>query len=133
MADLDVPDHQHHLRARHYWERESLPEIAFCRVTVLGLLRLLTHSKVMAGRPFSVAEAWTAYEAFAALPEIRHIDESLTAEQHFAGWTKSPGFAPHRWTDAWIAAIAHSASARVVSFDSDFATFDDLRFLHLQA
>lgn len=139
VPDLNVwlaladPDHQHHIRARHYWDREAQPELAFCRVTMLGLLRLLTHQKVMSGDPFTVAEAWAAYEAFAKLPEIRFIDESALAEQSFAHWTKSPTFAVHRWTDAWIASIASSANARVVSFDADFATFDGLRFLHLKA
>ena len=143
MKDLDVPDlnvwlaltdpdHQHHIRASHYWEQESLPCFAFCRVTMLGLLRLLTHPKVMSGNPFTVAEAWAAYSAYAALPDVRFSEESLLAEQHFANWTQQPGFTASRWTDAWIAAVAHAASARVVSFDSDFATFDGLRFLHLK-
>ncbi len=137
LPDLNVwlaladPDHQHHGRAARYWEDESLSEIAFCRVTMLGLLRLLTHPTVMGGNPFSVAEAWSAYEAFAALPEISHIGESLAADEQFSRWTKSHDFPAHRWTDAWIAAVAHSANARVVSFDADFASFDSLRFLHL--
>lgn len=137
LPDLNVwlaladPDHQHHGRAAGYWADESSPEIAFCRVTMLGLLRLLTHPTVMGGNPFSVAEAWSAYEAFAALPEICHIEESLAADAEFSRWTNSPGFPADRWTDAWIAAIAHSANARVVSFDADFASFDGLRFLHL--
>ncbi len=143
MAKLDVldinvwlaladPDHQHHKRARYYWDSESLPEFAFCRVTMLGLLRLLTHPKVMQGNPFTVADAWAAYETFSSLPEVRFIEESLLAEQHFARLTKSPAFIAHRWTDAWIAAIALSADARIVSFDADFATFDGLRFLLLK-
>jgi toxin-antitoxin system PIN domain toxin len=144
MTDLDVPDlnvwlaladpdHQHHSRARHYWEHESLSEFAFCRLTMLGLLRLLTHPKVMSGDPLTVVEAWAAYDAFAKLPECRFIEDSELADHYFAAWTKAPAFAVHRWTDAWIAAIARSANARAVSFDADFATFGNLRFLHLNA
>ena len=142
MPTIDLPDpnvwlaltdsdHQHHCRARRYWEQESLAEIAFCRITMLGLLRLLTHPKVMRENPFTVTNAWSAYETLAALPEIYFIEESFLVEEHFARLTKARDFAASRWTDAWIAAIAHSADARVVSFDSDFATFGDLRFLHL--
>lgn len=76
MAALDVPDlnlwlalidpdHTHHARARHYWENEAAPDIGFCGVTMLGLLRLLTNSRVMHGAPFTSAEAWDAYRAFA--------------------------------------------------------------------
>lgn len=72
MAGIDVPDlnlwlaladpdHEHHDRARFYWETESALEIAFCRVTMLGFLRLLTNTRVMHGAPMSSAEAWEAY------------------------------------------------------------------------
>jgi toxin-antitoxin system PIN domain toxin len=144
VASLDVPDlnvwlalvdsdHVHHNRARQYWEREALAEIAFCRLTMLGLLRLLTHPKVMRGMPFTIAEAWSAYNSFAALPEIRHVDESAAADEQFVRWTMAPTFRRYDWTDAWIAALAHSAGGRVVSFDSDFSTFKGLRLLQLHA
>ena len=37
--------------------RKTAAEIVFCRVTMLGLLRLLTNSRVMHGAPFTLAEA----------------------------------------------------------------------------
>lgn len=143
MAAIDVPDlnlwlalidpdHAHHARARRYWEHEAAAEIAFCRVTMLGLLRLLTNSHVMHGAPFTSAEAWDAYRAFAVLPEVCFIEDSLAAEKCFELLSRVPGFLSHRWTDAWIAALTSSAGARLVSFDSDFATFPDLNFLHLR-
>ena len=143
MAAIDVPDlnlwlalidpyHAHHARARRYWEHEAAADLAFCRVTMLGLLRLLTNSRVMHGAPFTPAEAWDAYRAFAVLPEIVFIDDSLAAENRFELWSRVPGFPAHRWTDAWIATLAASAGARVVSFDANFTTFPDLDFLHLR-
>jgi toxin-antitoxin system PIN domain toxin len=131
LALID-PDHAHHARARRYWEHEAAAEIAFCRVTMLGLLRLLTHPRVMHGAPFTSAEAWDAYRAFAGLPEVCFVEDSLAAEKRFELWSRVPGFPAHRWTDAWIAALASSAGARVVSFDSDFTTFPDLDFFHLR-
>ena len=143
MAAIDVPDlnlwlalidpdHAHHARARRYWEHEAAAEIAFCRVTMLGLLRLLTHSQVMHGAPFTPGEAWDAYHAFTVLPEVCFVEDSLAAEKRFESWSSIPGFSAHRWTDAWIAALSSSAGARVVSFDSDFTTFAGLDFLHLR-
>ena len=143
MAAIDVPDlnlwlalidpdHAHHARARRYWEHEAAAEIAFCRVIMLGLLRLLTHPRVMHGAPFTSAEAWDAYRAFAVLPEVCFVEDSLAAEKRFELWSRVPGFPSHRWTGAWIAALASSAGARVVSFDSDFTTFPDLDFFHLR-
>lgn len=142
MPGIDVPDlnlwlaladadHVHHARAHRYWETEAAREIAFCRVTMLGFLRLLTNARVMRGDPLNSSDAWAAYQAFASLPEVCFLGDSLPVEELFASWTRRPGFAVHRWTDAWIAATAHVGSARVVSFDGDFATFPELRFLHL--
>ncbi len=138
IPDLNVwlalidPDHEHHARARRYWEQEAPGDIAFCRITMLGLLRLLTNSRVMHGQPFTTVEAWDAYHAFAALPEVCIIEDSLAAERQFELWSRRPDFPAHRWTDAWIAAIAHASGARVVSFDADFTTIPELNFLHLR-
>ena len=44
-------NHQHHCRARLYWEKESAARLAFCRVTMLGFLRLATHPRAMNGHP----------------------------------------------------------------------------------
>ncbi len=143
MAAIDVPDlnlwlalidpdNAHYTRARRYWEQEAAEEIAFCRVTMLGLLRLLTNSRVMHGAPFIPAEAWDAYHAFAVLPEVCFVEDSVATEKRFELLSRVPGFPAHRWTDAWIAALALTVGARVVSFDLDFATFPDLDFLHLR-
>jgi toxin-antitoxin system PIN domain toxin len=125
-------NHQHHRRARHYWERESAVRLAFCRVTMLGFLRLATHPKLMSGRPFSAQEAWQAYSAFRALPEIEILSDPPKLESTLSSLACQPDFIPSFWTDAYLAALAISASARLVSFDSDFHSFKALQFLHLQ-
>jgi predicted nucleic acid-binding protein len=61
------------------------------------------------------------------------VDESAAADEQFVRWTMAPTFRRYDWTDAWIAALAHSAGGRVVSFDSDFSTFKGLRLLQLHA
>jgi toxin-antitoxin system PIN domain toxin len=144
MPDIDLPDvnvwlaltcedHQHHRRARRYWEGESAPRLAFCRVTMLGLLRLSTHPKVMQNRPFTAGEAWKIYRAFTALPEVLFLAESTGIEAQFAAYSETAAFPANRWTDAYIAAAAHDTGCRLVSFDADFHHFPDLDFLHLKA
>ena len=130
LADLD---HQHHSRARHYWEAEAAPLLAFCRLSMLGLLRLLTNARVMHGSPFTPSEAWMAYRAFLALPEVTFLPEASRVETQFMVWTDTATFTPQRWTDAWLAAQAVTANARLVSFGADFRAFPGLSFLHLTA
>ena len=139
---VDLPDinvwlaladenHEHHGRAKHYWEQESASRLAFCRVTMLGLLRLSTHRKVMDNKPFTSAEAWQAYRNFRALPEVTLLADPPTLESSLAAWTELPGFPNHRWTDAYLAALSQTSGARLVSFDADFLHFNGLHFLHL--
>jgi predicted nucleic acid-binding protein len=100
---------------------------------MLGLLRLLTHPKVMHGSPFTPEEAWLAYRSFLALPEVAFLSENPLLERQFVAWTDTATFAYQRWTDAWLAAQAFTTGSRLVSFDSDFLTFPGLSFLHLTA
>lgn len=128
---LTCEDHAHHRRARRYWEKESASQFAFCRVTMLGLLRLASNAKVMQDRPFNPEEAWNTYRDFLALPEVVFISEPTDIEVQFAAWSESASFPSSRWTDAYLAAFAHTTGCRMVSFDSDFLRFHDLDFLHL--
>ena len=143
MPDVDLPDlnvwlaltcedHQHHRRARRYWESEGAPRLAFCRVTMLGLLRLATNAKVMQNRPFTPAEAWKIYRDFIALPEVSFLGEATDIEAQFAAYSEAADFPATRWTDAYLAAFAQGTGCRLVSFDADFHRFPGLDFLHLQ-
>jgi len=137
LPDLNVwlaladPDHQHHCRARQYWETEAAPQLFFCRLSMLGLLRLLTNFKVMHDTPFTPVQAWLAYRSFLTLPEVSFLSESSSVESQFMSWSDTPAFYPNRWGDAWLAAMALTSHARLVSFDSDFHVFPGLAFLHL--
>ena len=142
MEGIDLPDinvwlalvdadHQHHERARDYWERESAEKIAFTRITMLGLIRLLSNKHVMKGSPFNPQEAWSAYDTLRELPEVVFLEEPDLAESTMRGWSAEPKFPASRLTDAWIAAVAYNAGARLVSFDSDYGNFPGLQLLHL--
>jgi len=143
MPDIDLPDinvwlalacedHQHHRRARQYWESEGALRLLFCRVTMLGLLRLATNARVMQNRPFTPAEAWKIYRDFIALPEVSFLGETTEIEVEFAAYSEAADFPARRWTDAYLAAFAHATGCRLVSFDASFNAFAGLEFLHLQ-
>lgn len=139
LPDLNVwlamanENHRHHKTARNYWENQSTDTLNFCRITMLGFLRLLTHAKVMGDRPFSPPEAWQAYLNFLALPEVEFLNEPASLEKRLMSFSGKPDFPQSLWTDAYLAALAVESSRRIVSFDSDFTRFKGLDFLHLQA
>jgi predicted nucleic acid-binding protein len=59
LALLTV-DHVHHTAAKRWWEQDTSRVIVFCRLTQMGVLRLLTTSAVMNGKPLSMNGDWKA-------------------------------------------------------------------------
>jgi toxin-antitoxin system PIN domain toxin len=127
-----VADHPHHQRARRYWYEEAGDQLAFCRVTVLGFLRLSTNAAVMGGQPLTVPQAWQAYRAFRQLPEVLLADEPEGCETWLEHWALGNRPTPRQWTDVYLAAVARAGGFRLVSFDGDFRLFDGLDLLRLE-
>jgi len=95
------------------------------------MLRILTLPSAMAGNPFTPPQAVQRYQSIASLPEVSFLADSPALGVWLSKWAHQPFFTPKLWTDAWIAAVAMENGCRVVSFDSDFAKFPGLDFLHL--
>ncbi len=127
-----VADHPHHQRARRYWRAESSDEVAFCRVTALGFVRLATNPHVMGGDPLTVQKAWQAYAAFRRLPEVIFVAEPDGCESILERWVMRGDVTARLWTDAYLAAFAKARGSRLVSFDRDFARFDGLDLVVLE-
>lgn len=130
---LTVPDHPHHARARRYWHEESSAEVAFCRMTALASLRLLTNRTVMGGEPLTVPAAWSLYRELRALPEVTLVREPEGCEKLLETWTLGESPSALLWTDAYLAAFASAGALRLVSFDRDLTRFEGLDLLRLEA
>lgn len=129
---LSAPDHVHHGRALRYWQEESAEELAFCRITVLGLLRHLTNPRILRDRVLDAAAAWKALETWLAVPRVRLIDEPLGVDELLRDWSVSLDIRGGAWTDAYLAAVAVAGGCRMVAFDGDFGRYPGLSFLHLR-
>jgi toxin-antitoxin system PIN domain toxin len=127
---LAVQDHPHHTQALDYWRHEAATRLWFCRVTMLGLVRLLTQPKLMGAGALDPRSALTAYERFAELPEVGLHIEPLACDEELRRILQ-PGLPRRLLTDAYLAAFALSASLRLVTFDRDFERFEGLNSLQL--
>jgi uncharacterized protein len=123
-------NHFHHPRAMAYWRSESAPSIVFCRVTMLGFLRLSTHPKVLS-RPLTADEAWDLICRHRAEANVGLLQDSWNIDAGFMALSRREDFPHHLWTDAYLAACAQFHGCRMVSFDTDFNLFPKLEFLHL--
>ena len=127
---LAIQEHPHHKAAVSYWRGHTGLVRFFCRVSALSLVRLLSHPKLMADRPLTLAKAWALYRRFAALPGVAMLiePEDLDADLDPRVTPKLPA---RLFTDAYFAARASKSQVRLVTFDRDFERFSDTHLLRL--
>ena len=129
---MAVKQHPHHDAAVAYWKELAGKRVWFCRVTMLGMVRLLSQPKVMGEQALNLAQALAAYQRFASLPEIGiHAEPADCARQ--LQRRLSTDLPARLLTDAYLAAFAESAGLRMVTFDKDFERFEGLECLRLVA
>ena len=127
---LAVNQHPHHDAAAAYWSGHEAGLVWFCRVTMLGLVRLLSNPKVMGEQALDLKQSLATYHRFAALPEIGwHAEPSDCGDQ--LQKLVSTDLPARLLTDAYLAAFAKSARLRMVTFDKDFGRFQGLDCLRL--
>lgn len=115
--------HPHHAAARG-WIDPLGPEfkLYFCRMTQLGLLRLLTTGSAMGEDVMTQSAAWKTYDRFFADGRNRYANESAQFEKAFRRKTSRQQVSPKQWADGYVAAFAESAGLRVVTFDRALAS-----------
>lgn len=110
--------HVHHLIARDWFE--SLPaqaQLAFCRVTQLGFLRLLTAEAVMRDEVLTQVAAWSVYDAWLRDDRISFVQEPAGFDPAFRARTRLRHAATKHWADAYLSAFADASGATLVTFD----------------
>jgi uncharacterized protein len=112
--------HFHHKLARDWFASVGEASAAFCRVTQMGFLRLLTNSRIMGDDVLNQRQAWSVYEQLAGDPRVIFALEPPDVEPVWKKLTQSAFRAGGLWRDAYIAALALLHSFPVVSFDRGF-------------
>ena len=113
---LVLEHHVHRSAAVDWWTTAEGP-IAFTRFTQIGLLRLLTTSAAMDGKPLRMSEAWRVYDKLFADDRVMLLPEPVGVEPGFRKHTSSGLPAPKLWADAWLIAVAAAASGVLITFD----------------
>jgi len=113
---LATPEHIHAAIAKRWWEQEN-GTIAFCRLTQLGFLRLMTTAAAMDGKPLTIAEAWRVYDRFYDDDRVTLISEPPEVEERFREKAVGRTVSPKVWADSWLLAFAQAAEGLLVTFD----------------
>lgn len=125
-----VEGHPHHKAALKAWGELKRP--TFCRMTQLGLLRLLCNRQVMGNDVLEPEDAWVEYEGLLAGGVLQFMEEPAGIETSLMPRVKGAKATRDFWTDAYLAAFAKSAGMRLVSFDVGFTRFKDFDSLILR-
>jgi toxin-antitoxin system PIN domain toxin len=121
---LTIERHIHHVRATKWFESVGgSGRLFFCRITQLGLLRLLTLEAVMGqNEVMTQAEAWKTYDRWLQDERIGFLDEPPEIEPAFRGLTQLGQAAPKDWADCYLTAFAVAAQLTLVTFDQALST-----------
>lgn len=124
---LAAEGHFHHVPARKWFSAQPAASVAFCRITQMGLLRLLTNPAVMGRAPRTIAQAWEVYTELRSDRRLLFVGEPEGLEAAWRNTVTLPGVGPSSWSDAYLAAFAQTHSYSLITFDSGFGRWADLK------
>jgi uncharacterized protein len=121
---LAAEGHFHHRPSRDWFAAQPGSSVAFCRITQMGLLRLLTNSKVMGRAPRTIVQAWETFAQLRADTRVVFATEPGRLESAWRQLMTQAGVGPSSWTDA---AFAEAHSYSLVTFDTGFERWPTLK------
>lgn len=113
--------HVHHDAARR-WVNHEEDDMAFCRVTELAFLRLVTNRAVTGADALTRRQAWDMLLTLQADPRIKFVAEPRGLAPLWIAFSKRDDHSHLLWTDDYLAAFAQAAGAELVTFDAAMRT-----------
>ncbi|MBV8846965.1 MAG: PIN domain-containing protein [Bryobacterales bacterium] len=115
-----------HSAAAHGWlasRPRPQTRLLFCRVTQLGLMRLLTNAAVMGGSVLNIAGAIQTVDRWSEDPRVELVSEPMGVDPALRRALR--GVAARSATkaimDAYLAAFAEALPATLITFDKALA------------
>lgn len=104
------------------WIDSQIDDLAFCRVTQMSLLRLVSNPAVTGADVRSRRQAWELVDALQSDPRVRFLAEPPGIEPLWVAFSKREDGSHLLWTDDYLAAFAQLARAELVTLDRGIAT-----------
>jgi toxin-antitoxin system PIN domain toxin len=112
--------HVHHQTAAAWFDEIESGAAAFCRVSQMGFLRLITNRHVMGADVVTQKEAWQTYQKLSRDQRVTFLNEPADLEDEWRRLTQASSASTNLWTDAYLAAFATRRGLTIVSFDGGF-------------
>ena len=128
LVALSHGGHQHHAKAKDWFDAGGADAgLVLCRVSQLGLLRLLTNPAIMKDEVCTTDWAWATHDRMMQDARFSYREEAPELQTKLREYTKGFPFSPKLWQDAYLAAFAVSIGLGLVTFDQGFDKFEGLR------
>jgi hypothetical protein len=115
--------HPQHSSAARWYESTGRAAFRFCRLTMLGFIRLLTNRKVMGDSTQTLMGAFELYDRWRQDPRVGLVAEPAGVETLFrqaaAPFARLP--ATKAVADCYLVAFAEASGAHLVTFDKGLA------------
>lgn len=128
LFPLLVSRHPHRVTALAWFDRQQNAEVALCRLTRLGILRLLCTEAVMGPDVLRPGAALDAVEVLENDERVIFAAEPPGVDRVLRDCISGRAGTPNLWSDAYLAAFALVSDVELVSFDKGFRNFAGLRF-----
>ena len=100
---------------------DEADELALCRVTQMGLLRLLTNAAITKDDVLTRRQAWEILEQLMEDTRVRMLREPAGLEQIWKAFSRREDRSHLLWTDDYLAAFAQAGNDELVTFDRAFS------------
>ncbi|MGH3450112.1 MAG: TA system VapC family ribonuclease toxin [Haloechinothrix sp.] len=111
--------HVHHTRVAEWFDGQS-GDLVLCRITQMGLLRLLSNPAVMGDDVLARADAWRVIDRLRADDRIRWAGEPAQLEPAWRAVSARDDNSHKLWTDDYLAAFVQAAGLELVTLDMAF-------------
>jgi toxin-antitoxin system PIN domain toxin len=122
---LTVGQHVHHsITANWFGGLADTDNAAFCRVTRISFLRLLTQKIAPDYVPLTNRQAWETLDLLMEDEAVVFESEPPGVDAIWRQLSETTTSSPKVWMDAYLAAFAIRGGLRLVTLDRDFRRFD---------
>jgi uncharacterized protein len=111
--------HVHHEVARNWFDGQD-DDLAFCRITQMGLLRIVTNPTVVGDEALSRRRAWELFGDLMGDPRVHFLSEPPGLDPLWMAFSKRDDSSHRLWTDDYLAAFAQGANVELATLDRAF-------------
>src|SRR5579871_3334832 len=108
--------HQRHKLVIDWFNSLSPGQAQFCRITQLGLFRLLTNERVVGRDVLTQSGVWHVYDDLCRDPRVGFLKDA-EADSLFRSLTQGNRPEKNRWVDAYLVSLAAANGMTVATLD----------------